>query len=227
MQIGDSGSAHALVMLAAALEDVRPGDHLLLIGFGSGCDAVCFQATENISKPGVRKGISASLANRAELDNYTKYLVWRELLPADVGMRGDEDEWTRWSLLWRKRREVLGLWGSKCNQCGTVQYPQQKICVNPECGAVDDMQDYLFSDKNGRVCSFTGDILAPSMNPPAVYGQVEFEGGGKYLFDFTDCELDEIAAGMPVAMSFRRNYTDNKRGISGYFWKAVPVKEKK
>ncbi len=226
-QIGESGSAHALVMLAAALEDVQPGDHLLLISFGSGCDAVCFQATGYISKPGARKGISASLANRAELDNYTKYLVWRDILHADVGMRGDEDEWTRWSMLWRKRREVLGLWGSKCNQCGTVQYPQQRICVNPECGAVNDMQEYLFSNKSGRICSFTGDILAPSMNPPAVYGQVEFEGGGKYLFDFTDCELEQITTGMPVVMSFRRKYTDKKRGISGYFWKAVPVKEVK
>jgi uncharacterized OB-fold protein len=87
------------------------------------------------------------------------------------------------------------------------------------------MEDYLFSDKIGHIASFTGDMLAASLNPPAVYGQVEFEGGGKMMFDFTDCDLDELVTGIPVAMSFRRKYYDEKRDISGYFWKAVPIKE--
>jgi uncharacterized OB-fold protein len=130
-------------------------------------------------------------------------------------------------MLWRKRREVLGLWGTQCKQCGTVQYPQQRICVNPECGVADDMEEYLFADKTGRVSSFTSDILASSLNPPAIYGQVEFDGGGKYLFDFTDCDIKDVKTNAVVAMSFRRKYTDDKRGISGYFWKAVPVKEVK
>jgi 3-hydroxy-3-methylglutaryl CoA synthase/uncharacterized OB-fold protein len=226
-QIGDSGSAHAMVMLVAALEEAKPGDNLMVTSFGSGCDVMCFQVTENINKLSARNGISGSLANRAELDNYAKYLVWRDILPGDVGMRGEEDEWTRWTMLWRKRREVLGLWGTKCNRCGTVQYPQQRICVNPECGVTDDMEEYLFADKTGRISSFTGDNLASSLNPPAIYGQVEFEGGGKYLFDLTDCDLKEVKTGTSVTMSFRRKYTDDKRGISGYFWKAVPVKEVK
>jgi len=55
-----------------------------------------------------------------------------------------------------------------------------------------------------------------------VYGQIVFEGGGKYMFDFTDCELENLAVEMPVRMSFRRKYFDEKRDISGYFWKAVP-----
>jgi uncharacterized OB-fold protein len=60
-----------------------------------------------------------------------------------------------------------------------------------------------------------------------MYGAVKFEGGGKFYFDFTDCNLEEIETGMPVRMSFRRKYHDKARDISGYFWKAVPVKEVK
>jgi hypothetical protein len=30
---------------------------------------------------------------------------------------------------------------------------------------------------------------------------------------------------MPVRMAFRRKYTDPKRGIVGYFWKAIPIRE--
>jgi uncharacterized OB-fold protein len=120
---------------------------------------------------------------------------------------------------------VLGLWGVKCKKCGTPQIPPQKVCVNGECGAMGEMEEHLFSNKIGHISSYTGDMLAASLNPPAIYGQIEFEGGGKMLFDFTDCDLDELKTGMAVRMSFRRKYYDAKRGISGYFWKAVPVKE--
>jgi hydroxymethylglutaryl-CoA synthase len=226
-EIGESGTAHALAMLVSALEQSQPGDRILLVSFGSGCDALCFEVTENIKQLHIRNGISGSLGNRAALDNYTKYLVWRDILPGDEGMRSEEDEWTRWTMLWRKRKEVTGLWGSRCRKCGTAQYPQQRICVNPECGTADETEDYLFSNKTGRIVSFTGDMLSPSLNPPAVYGQVEFEGGGKYLFDLTDCDLKDVKTGMSVVMSFRRKYRDEKRGISGYFWKAVPKKEVK
>jgi len=220
-EVGDSGSAHALVMLSAALDECSPGDRVLVVSFGGGCDALCFEVTDHILSRGSGCGICGSLASGAELDNYTKYLVWRNILPADGGLRSEEDEWTRWSTLWRKRKEVLGLWGSKCRKCGAVQYPQQRVCVNPDCCTCDQMDEYPFADKTGRVASFTADMLAPSINPPAIYGQIEFEGGGRYLMDLTDCDLSEVKSGLPVVMSFRRKYVDEKRGVCGYFWKAV------
>ena len=224
-EIGETGTPHSLVMLVRALEGATPGDKILVVSFGSGCDALCFEVTENIEKKRDRNGISGCLDNKADLDNYTKYLVWRDTLPAEVGLRSEEDLWTRWSSLWRERKMVLGLWGTKCKKCGTPHLPPQRVCVNPECGTVDQMEAYRFSDKIGHIASYTGDMLAASYNPPAVYGAIEFEGGGKYYFDFTDCDLDALKTGMPVAMSFRRKYYDEKRDISGYFWKAVPIKE--
>lgn len=226
-ELGESGTAHSLAMTVRALEEARPGDKILLVSFGSGCDALSFEVTEEIEKARDRMGISGCLSNRADLDNYTKYLVWRDILPADVGLRAEEDLWTRWSVFWRKRKDVLGLWGTRCNQCGTPQYPSQRVCVNPECGAIDEMEAYRFSDKIGRIASYTGDMLAASYNPPAIYGQIEFEGGGKYMFDFTDCDLDSLSVGTSVSMSFRRKYSDRKRDIVGYFWKAVPLMEDK
>jgi uncharacterized OB-fold protein len=89
------------------------------------------------------------------------------------------------------------------------------------------MEDFCFSDKTGRIISYTGDMLAESYNPPAIYGSIEFDVGGRYMFDFTDCDLDSLSVGMPVSMSFRRKYYDEKRDIVGYFWKAIPQKEVK
>jgi uncharacterized OB-fold protein len=223
--VGETGTPQALIMLVKALEEAKPGDKLLVLSFGSGCDALYFEVTSEIEKMRGRKGLSAALSRKADLDNYTKYLVWRDALPADLGLRAEEDLWTRWSSLWRSRKTVLGLWGSKCKKCGTPQLPPQRVCVNPECGAVDEMDPYLFSDKIGRIASYTGDMLAASQDPPAIYGAVEFEEGGKYYFDFTDCDLKGLATGMKVEMSFRRKYYDKLRDITGYFWKAVPVRE--
>lgn len=225
LEIGHSGAAQPLLMLADVLDQAQPGDKIMVVSFGNGCDVLYFEATEKVLGRPTQKSFAQCLAHKAALDNYTKYLVWRDILPADSGLRSEEDLWTRWSAMWRSHKMVFGLYGSRCTACGTPQLPAQSICVNPQCGAVNQMEDYLFSDKLGRISSFTGDMLAASLNPPAISGQVEFEGGGKMMFDFTDCELDALKVGIPVTMSFRRKYYDQKRDISGYFWKAVPVVE--
>jgi 3-hydroxy-3-methylglutaryl CoA synthase len=223
--IGETGTAQSLIMLAQALQEAKPGDKLLVVSFGSGCDALYFQVTDGISELNGRKGVKGHLANRAELNSYQKYAVFRGMIPVDIGLRGEADFITRWSFLWRKRKAVLGLIGSRCKKCGTPQYPPQRICVNPACGAVDQMEDYPFADKKGRIFSYTGDMLAASYDPPELYGYVEFDGGGRIMCNFTDCALDDLKVGMPVAFSFRKKYYDEKRDIHGYFWKAVPQKE--
>jgi uncharacterized OB-fold protein len=86
------------------------------------------------------------------------------------------------------------------------------------------MDTYRFSDKMGHLFTYTGDSLAPCPNPPAIYGVVAFDGGGRYNFDFTDCTLESLEVGMPVEMSFRRKYRDPHRGVHGYFWKATPIR---
>jgi uncharacterized OB-fold protein len=68
-------------------------------------------------------------------------------------------------------------------------------------------------------------MLAASINPPAIYGSVNFNLGGRFLFDFTDCTVDDLAVGSPVDLSFRVKYYDALRDITDYFWKAVPVAE--
>lgn len=226
-KIGDMGSAQSLVMLAAALEDAKAGDKILVVSFGSGCDALCFEVTDNISRLKSRKGVSWSLANRAELDRYEKYLTWRYIVPVDLGLRSEEDLTTRWSLVTRSNKAVLGFYGNRCLKCGTPQFPPQRVCVNPSCCAVDEMEPCRFADKSASIASFTGDNLAASMNPPQIYGNILFDGGGKLMMDFTDCDLASLYVGMPVSFSFRIKYFDSRRDITRYFWKAAPVMEVK
>ena len=69
------------------------------------------------------------------------------------------------------------------------------MCVNPECGATDQMEPVYLAEKGGTVFSYTGDMLAASLNPPAVYGTVSFNGGGRTVLDFTDCTVEDLAVG--------------------------------
>jgi len=223
--VGDTGSAQPLLMLASALEQAEPGEKILVLSFGSGCDALYFEVTDAVRKRKGGGGVAKWLARRADLDNYQKYLVWRGIAPADIGVRGEEDKMTRWSLVWRNHKAFLGLEGSKCKKCGAQMFPPQRMCANPDCGAIDEMEAVYLSDKGGTVFSFTGDMLAASVNPPAIYGNVAFNGGGKNVFDFTDCTIDDLAVGNPVDFTFRIKRYDSRRDITNYFWKAIPAVE--
>ena len=67
---GETGAAHPLVMLAYALDQAKPGDGILLAGFGQGCDALYFRVTENLSKAPAAKrnqGIPGKQENHGQL----------------------------------------------------------------------------------------------------------------------------------------------------------------
>ncbi len=222
--IGNTGTAYPLMMLVAALEDVKPEDKIIAASYGNGSDAILLQVTDNIKKFKERRGIKKHLASKKDLGLYEKYITAREVLNIDTGGRGEEVAPTQMSILWRERKWLTGLVGSKCRRCGTPQYPIQEICANPKCGAVNEIDDYRFSDKKGQLFTYTGDILAFSPSPPAIYGMVDFDGGGRWMFDLIDCELDSLKVGMPVEMSFRRKFHDLSRRLYVYFWKATPIR---
>jgi len=222
--VGETGAASPLMMLVAALEDAKPGDKILVASFGNGGDALFFQVTEKMNSVTDRRAVKKHLSSKKELTSYEKYLAFRNLAPMDLGMRGELNIRTPMSVLFRERKVILALCGSKCKKCGTPQYPYQRVCVNPDCGAIDQMEDYRFSDKKGIVFTYTGDNLAASIDPPSIYGLVDFDGGGRFWFDFTDCDLDSVKVGMPVEMTFRRRYIDEPSGVHGYSWKAMPIR---
>jgi len=223
---GETGAAHPLVMLVSALEQAEPGQRILVVGFGQGCDALYFKVTDAIKKLPQKTGIKGSLESRKELNSYPKFLQFRELIETEKGIRAEETAQTSLTMLWRKHKMVLGLVGGKCTKCGTPQYPRQEICVNPKCKAVHSLQDYEFADRSAKIMTYTADYLAFSVDPPAKYGMIQFEDGGRFFADFADCELEDIFVGQPVSLSFRKRYADAERGFTGYFWKAVPYGEK-
>ncbi len=222
-RVGDTGAAHPLLLLCRALEGAGPGEEILVVGFGSGVDVLHFRTTQAVRSFRPRRTVDELVERGRDLGSYEKYAAFRELLAVEAGPRGEFEAETPMSVLWRHRRTILGLVGTRCRRCGTPQFPPQRVCANGGCRAVDEMEPYPFPDRACRVFSYTADLLAWSPDPPLIYGIVDFEGGGRMMLEFTDCDLEDLAVGLPVEPMLRRKYHDRERGIHTYFWKCVPA----
>ena len=222
--LGDTGAAHALVMLVDALESAKAGDRIMVVAFGQGVDTLVFEVTAEKDKLPARKGLSGWMARRKEEKNYMKFLAFNDMLPIDKGMRAEFDKKTALSVLWRKRDMIYGLVGGKCRVCGTVQFPRSQVCVNPNCHAMDSQDPYAMAGLECSVMSFTADSLTYSPDPPAYYGMITFPEGGRFMADFTDSDKDQVKVGAKMRMTFRIRDNDQMRGgFKRYFWKATPV----
>jgi len=224
-QCGHTGTAHPLLMLANTLEHASPGAKILLVGFGQGVDALLFEVTDRIAEYRPRLGVGGHLAHRREETSYLRYLTHQGVVPVDWGNRAEFDNRTALTALYRNRDSVTGFMGGRCQKCGTVQFPSTRICVNPECREFDTQESVSLSGVKGKVKSFTEDWLAYCPNPPLQYGNVEIEGGGNIMMEFTDCEPGTLSIGMPVEMRFRIKDVDARRSFTRYFWKPTPVEE--
>ena len=220
--MGEAGTAHALVMLAQTLEQAKPQEIIVIAGFGQGCDALMFRATDNVEKCRPQMGVSGFLARRVEESNYNKYLAFNDLMTLDHGLRGEVDRQTALTALYRNKEMLTGFIGGKCRKCGTLQFPKSKICVNPNCGEFHSQDDHPFADMPATVQSWTADNLTYSVEPPQHFGMVVFQEGGRLMSDLTDVDVGGVEVGMPMRMMFRVKEVDGQRGFTRYFWKAAP-----
>ena len=221
---GETGAAHSLVMLVHTLQkDAKPGEKVLVLHFGGGCDALVFETTDKLSSQSDKRGIVGSLANRKEETNYLKFLTFNGLIEWEQGMRAEQDKKTALTTLYRNEDMLMGLVGGRCTETGVVQFPRSRISVNPNNHTVDTQEPYKFADRKAKILSWSADFLSASMNPPNHYGMVVFDEGGRIMMDFTDVEQGTVDSGMEVKLVFRIKDFDEKRGFRRYFWKAVPI----
>ena len=221
---GVTGAAHPVLLLAHRLEQARPGDLILVVGFGQGCDAVLFRATDAIKNRRPAMGVSGNLERGCPEENYNKFQSFNNLLQKSLGKRAEVDKQAYLSAMYRNRGFLTAFNGGKCEACGTVQIPKHRYCVNPDCGAYDTQVDHPMSGVKGHVVTWTADELTFDFNPPAYFGMVAFDGGGRLMMDMTEVEPDKFDTGVEVSVRFRVKQIDSQRGFRKYFWKAVQVK---
>lgn len=222
--VGDTGVPHALLMLAHVLERATPGQHILLAQFGSGAQALVFRVTEHIGSFRPVKGVSEWVRRGVEETAYTRFLSFKGQLELERGMRGEQDRKTALSTAYRHRAAILGLVGGRCEVTGSVHFPPSRISYDQGKPLQDTQRRYKLAERRGTVLSWSAEYLSFHRSPPHRYGQVDFDGGGRILMEFTDTGEGDVDTGTAVEMSFRIKDVDDRRGYTRYFWKATPVR---
>jgi uncharacterized OB-fold protein len=218
--VGWTGAAHAGLMLAAALDRAKPGDRILVLSVSDGVDALLLRTSDALAARRAKSSVQDLIASKRDDLAYASYLKWRGLLETEPPRRPDPQR-PAGPPSFRSEDWKFAFMGSRCTECGTFQLPPQIVCVH--CRAVGKMERVPFADRKARVRTFTVDRLAFTPQPPMVVAILDFEGGGRFQCELTDCEPEKVAIGQEVEMTFRRLFTAD--GIHNYFWKARPARQ--
>jgi len=221
MECGDTGAPHPLMMLAAALERAKPGEYILVAGFGMGCEVLLLQATGQLENYVSPAPLSAALAAGRADTHYLRMLSASDQIELDWGMRSETDGKTPLTQHYRSSDQIAGLVGGKCSECGAVQFPRLATCVN--CGSMEPMTDAPLMDEPASVKTFTSDWLQFYPSPPLYFGLVQFDNGARILMEMVDVDAATFRVGTPLRMVFRIKEKDDRRHYSRYFWKAAPI----
>ncbi len=219
-QFGDTGNAQVFITLAAALEQAKAGDRMLVASYGNGADVFTLTATAGLAAAKPARDINYYLNTKLMISTYQKYLRWREIVEVEPTATAPMEQPSPVAL-WRDNKSGLDLHGVKCRKCGTPQYPAQRICI--ECGSKDDFDDYSFADKSAVLATYSHDSLGVSADPPTTIAAVDFKEGGRITCDMTDRDPAEIKIDMPIEMVFR--ILRHIGGFYTYWWKARPKRD--
>ena len=217
-KIGHLGTAHPLLMMAAALDEAAAGDKILMVAYGDGAEAFIFEVTSAIDKFKNRGRIKETIAAGISFEHYPAYLKTRNSL---AGEERSLRPYTSPALNQRSVKQNVRRYGCKCTECGLVQFPVRRVCA--ECGTKDLMEDYRIGG-TGEIFTYTREyyIPFPPMNPPMAMVVVDMDGGGRLHIQMTDHEFDEVNIGTKVRLTYRRLFEAGD--VINYFWKCTPVR---
>jgi 3-hydroxy-3-methylglutaryl CoA synthase/uncharacterized OB-fold protein len=217
--VGNTGTAHAGLLLADALDRAQPGDLLAVLSLADGADATIWRATDALPAGRSPVTVAAQIASARGRVSYATYLTWRGFLRREPPRRPDPQA-PEAPPAFRSEAWKFAFTGSRCQACGTRHLPPQRVCV--KCHAVDRMAAERLADVPATIATFTVDRLAYSPSPPMVVAVIDFDGGGRYQCELTDVDPGAVKLGDRVEMTFRRLLTAG--GVHNYFWKARPLR---
>jgi hydroxymethylglutaryl-CoA synthase len=121
----------------------------------------------------------------------------------------------------RDNRDILGLFGARCIECGTVNFPP---AIHPSCvGCGGDKFDEVALARTGTVQTFVINHTMPApFVAPLPLVCVDLVDGSRVMFQGVG-DGEGIEIGAPVRLVLRR-YTV-ERGVPVYGWKVAPTTE--
>ncbi len=211
-QIGCTGSAEALLLLASALDTAKPGELILVGSYGEGADVMLFRVTDAIAERRAARSVQDGIAAKTMLSSYEKYLKYRRLIEVE-----EVTDVVTNVLESKELKQDVRLYASRCAACGLVQYPMAHVCL--ACHAQERMEDVRLA-RRGTVFTYTVDHLIANLEHPLAMAVVDVDGGGRLYLQVADA--DHIEIGAPVALTYRRLHEGG--GNHNYYWKARPLR---
>ncbi|MBA3036628.1 MAG: hydroxymethylglutaryl-CoA synthase [Desulfobacterium sp.] len=231
--MGDVGSASSLIALAAALDNARPDEKILVASYGSGAgsDAFIVTAKEGIN---AKRGRITPVQNYFEENSkqYIEYIQYEKIkgrlksqaLPEPMSSVDSSPS------LWRDKDFVFGLMALKCSKCGSINFPRRNICVEKDCRSRQFEKVPL--PRCGVIETFFHQYvvyLDPEQAPfpmciARLAGKQE-EYGGKVTAMMVDSPMEDVKVGAKVELVLRRHGIEND--IVKYGYKFRLIKEDK
>jgi len=206
-ETGVTGAAAPLMALGQALSTAKAGDLILAIAYGDGADAVLLRAAAATEVVWPRE---------TNCPTYKSYALYRK---SRDYMRQEDRAPEMSNVLWKKEeRQNVRLHGTKCPECGTVQFPITRVCT--ACRNSEGLLEIPLG-RTGRVFTFTKDYLWDGPVQPTVMAVVELNGGGRFLCQMTDFVERDVRIEMPVELVLRRLREGGQN--HHYYWKCRPV----
>jgi len=126
---------------------------------------------------------------------------------------------------WREIQSRYNLVGTKCDNCGKVDFPPRSVC--PECGrkSVGKMKTIKLEGK-GTVVTYTTIYDAPSqfdMQKPYTMAIIEMDEGVRLTSQIIDVKPEDVKIGMKVRATFRKLGQEGEAGVIHYGYKFRPM----
>ncbi len=222
LQIGCVGTPMAFLLLMSALRRPKPDSKIIFAGYGDGADAILLQVKDKDLLKASNKGKMGLLKHQKsmeQLKNYNTLIENKKLI--------DRHRYSRRSsavTLWRDTKSLYQMYGIKCKNCGTIQYPAMfKGCYNCR---TDDQFEFVKLSLKGTVFTYTLDHLygGSYLNTPVPRCIIDLEGGGRIMLDMTEIEnpTENVKIDMPVELTFRLMHEGGE--FRNYYWKCRPVR---
>ena len=216
--VGNTGSAHAALLLADALESAQPAQVIALVVLADGADVLLFRTTDAIASYAPARAVAAQIEHASDLP-YGKFLSWRGEVKVEPPRRPEPDRISA-SVSGRTEDWKYGFVASRDQGSGELHMPPARVSRVGD--TVDDMQPAPMADVQGTIALLTIDRIAYSPSPPVAFAVVDWDGGGRLPVELTDVDASTLKMGDRVEMTFRKLYTSDE--IHNYFWKARPVR---
>lgn len=209
---GNTGSAHALLLLVNELENGSINN--LLIDYTNGSNILQVQLQENIEI----KIVQNKLSGFHTVNSYQDYLLLRKEGNFNSVKHKTKDIFSSEMMNDREKEAFIHLKGMQCENCGTSYYIKTVRCKKCKC---EIFRNIKLSDK-GKVYSFTSEHYFPVAFPPITMAVIDLDGGGRVTIQQTNTmypEKNNLKIGSKVRLVLRKMTEGD--GKPNYFFKAI------